>query len=260
MAEFAQIFDRILRGYILTKGTYTEDFKGNLLIRTKDVTLKDMTVRGDLILGNGIADGTIVLDNVTVTGRLLVWGGGTKAVYCQNGTNMPEVVVSRVDGPVKVIFDRDSTLAVLDTIRTSITGRASAFEETEIIFFDTSGIREAQKSLNAQAYENRITVTVPAHLFALVGDTEVKAEIRNESTLETYRVEIRRSADDAPLCEPISLAPGASVASITLKEPAVFGNVPCKVTVTSSRGSETVGTLVLELTLHTSYLWPEEVY
>ena len=110
-----------------------KDIKGSVLIRTDDVTLKDMTVDGDLIVGCGAADGKITLDNVTVKGRLLVWGGGTKAVYCNNGSQMPAVVVARVDDAVKVIYDRDSTLAVIDTIKVRITDRAKAFKETEVI-------------------------------------------------------------------------------------------------------------------------------
>ena len=85
-AEFAQIFANIIGSYITVKGSYDKDIKGSVLIRTDDVTLKDMTVDGDLIIGCGAADGKIVLDNVTVKGRLLVWGGGTKAVYCNNGS------------------------------------------------------------------------------------------------------------------------------------------------------------------------------
>ena len=78
-AEFAQIFHNIIGTYIVSKGTYDKDIKGSVLIRTDEVTLKDMTVDGDLIIGCGAADGKITLDNVTVKGRLLVWGGGTKA-------------------------------------------------------------------------------------------------------------------------------------------------------------------------------------
>ena len=123
-AEFAQIFHNIIGTYIVSKGTYDKDIKGSVLIRTDEVTLKDMTVDGDLIIGCGAADGKITLDNVIVKGRLLVWGGGTKAVYCNNGSQMPAVVVARVDDAVKVIYDRDSTLAVIDTIKVRITERA----------------------------------------------------------------------------------------------------------------------------------------
>ena len=122
-AEFAQIFANIISSYITVKGTYDKDIKGSVLIRTDEVTLQNMTVDGDLIIGCGAADGKITLDNVTVKGRLLVWGGGTKAVYCNAGTNMPAVVVARVDDAVKVIYDRDSTLAVIDTIKMCIRDR-----------------------------------------------------------------------------------------------------------------------------------------
>ena len=87
-AEFAQIFHNIIGSYITVKGSYDKDIKGSVLIRTDDVELKNLTVDGDLIIGCGAADGKITLDNVTVKGRLLVWGGGTKAVYCNNGTNI----------------------------------------------------------------------------------------------------------------------------------------------------------------------------
>ena len=153
-AEFAQIFHNIIGTYIVSKGTYDKDIKGSVLIRSDEVTLKDMTVDGDLIIGCGAADGKIVLDNVTVKGRLLVWGGGTKAVYCNAGTNMPAVVVARVDDAVKVIYDRDSTLAVIDTIKVRITERAKQHKETEVIFYDVSGLREAQKQLNAVGERN----------------------------------------------------------------------------------------------------------
>ena len=130
-AEFAQIFHNIIGTYITAKGSYDKDIKGSVLVRTADVELKDLTVDGDLIIGCGAADGKIVLDNVNVTGRLLVWGGGTKAVYCNNGTNMPAVVVARVDDAVKVIYDRDSTLAVIDTIKVRITERAKQHKDSQ---------------------------------------------------------------------------------------------------------------------------------
>ena len=258
-AEFAQIFANIIGTYIVSKGTYDKDIKGNVLIRTDEVTLKDMTVDGDLIIGCGAADGKITLDNVTVKGRLLVWGGGTKAVYCNNGTQMPEVVVARVDDAVKVIYDRDSTLAVIDTIKVRITERAKQHKETEVIFYDVSGLREAQKQLNAIVADNQIALTAPAHLYALVGATDVKAEFTNNSKNDTYKVEIRRNKDNALIADAFELAAGKSISTLTLLEAPEFGNVDCTVIVTAFRDGKQIGTLNTELTLHTAYLWPKEV-
>ena len=258
-AEFAQIFANIIGSYITVKGTYDKDIKGSVLVRTDDVTLQNMTVDGDLIIGCGAADGKIVLDNVKVTGRLLVWGGGTKAVYCNNGTQMPEVVVARVDDAVKVIYDRDSTLAVIDTIKTRITDRAKAFKETEIIFYDVSGLREAQKQLNAIVADNQIDITAPAHLYALVGEQSVKAEFVNNSKSDTYKIEIRRNKDNTLIADAFELAAGKSISTLTLLEIPEFGNVDCTVTITAFRDGKQIGTLNTELTLHTAYLWPKEV-
>ena len=258
-AEFAQIFANIIGTYIVSKGTYGKDIKGSVLIRTDDVTLKDMTVDGDLIVGCGAADGKIVLDNVTVKGRLLVWGGGVAAIYCNNGTNMPAVVVARVDDAVKVIYDRDSTLAVIDTIKTRITERAKQHKETEIIFYDVSDLREAQKQLNAIVADNQIDITAPAHLYALVGSIDVKAEFTNNSKSDTYKIEIRRNKDDSLIADAFELAAGKSISALTLLETPAFGNTDCTVTITSYRDGKQIGTLNTELTLHTAYLWPKEV-
>ena len=258
-AEFAQIFANIIGSYITVKGSYDKDIKGSALIRTDDVTLQNMTVDGDLIIGCGAADGKITLDNVTVKGRLLVWGGGTKAVYCNAGTNMPAVVVARVDDAVKVIYDRDSTLAVIDTIKVRITERAKQHKETEVIFYDVSGLREAQKQLNAIVADNQIDITAPAHLYALVGESSVKAEFRNNSANDTYRVEIRRNKDDSLIADAFELAAGKSISTLALLEAPEFGNTDCIVTITAYRDGKQIGTLNTELTLHTAYLWPKEV-
>ena len=258
-SEFAQIFYNIIGTYIVSKGTYDKDIKGSVLIRTDDVELKNLTVDGDLIIGCGAADGKVTLDNVTVTGRLLVWGGGTKAVYCNNGTNMSAVVVARVDDAVKVIYDRDSTLAVIDTIKTRITERAKQNKETEIIFYDVSGLREAQKQLNAIVADNKIALTAPAHLYALVGESSVKAEFINNCKSDTYKIEIRRNKDNALITDAFELAAGKSVSTLTLLEAPEFGNVECTVIVTAFRDGKQIGSMQTELTLHTAYLWPKEV-
>ena len=258
-AEFAQIFHNIIGSYITVKGTYDKDIKGSVLIRTDDVELKNLTVDGDLIIGCGAADGKITLDNVTVKGRLLVWGGGTKAVYCNAGTNMPAVVVARVDDAVKVIYDRDSTLAVIGTIKVRITERAKQHKETEVIFYDVSGLREAQKQLNAIVADNQIALTAPAHLYALVGEQSVKAEFVNNSKADTYKIEIRRNKDNTLIADAFELAAGKSISTLTLLEIPEFGNVDCTVTITAFRDGKQIGTLNTELTLHTAYFWPKEV-
>ena len=258
-AEFAQLYFNIIQSYIAKSGSYTKDYKGNLLVRTKDVELKDMSIDGDLIIGNGVADGKITLSNVKISGRLVVWGAGTAAVYCSNGTTAAEVIACRVDGPVKVIFDRESTLLVYDKIKTRITERAGKFPETEIVFYAMDDLLNAQRDLNKMVDENLIQAEIPAHLYAIVGEQTVSVMLKNNSKTDTYTIEIRRDSDGSLIADPITLAAGASVSSITLKEAPEYGNATCTATVTATRDGKTVGTLEVKTALHAAYLWPKEV-
>ena len=258
-AEFAQIFHNIIGSYITVKGSYDKDIKGSVLIRTDDVELKNLTVDGDLIIGNGVADGKVTLSNVKISGRLVVWGGGTAAVYCSNGTTAAEVIACRVDGPVKVIFDRESTLLVYDKIKTRITERAGKFPETEIVFYAMDDLLNAQRDLNKMVDENLIQAEIPAHLYAIVGEQTVSATLKNGSKTDSYTIEIRRDFDGSLIADPITLAAGASVSSITLKEAPEYGNAACTATITATRDGKTVGTLEVKTALHAAYLWPKEV-
>ena len=131
--------------------------------------------------------------------------------------------------------------------------------EGEIIFYDVSGLREAQKDLNSIVENNLLAVTVPAHLYALVGATDVKAEFTNNSKSDTYKVEIRRNKDNALIADAFELAAGKSILTLTLLEAPEFGNVDCTVTVTAFRDGKQIGSMQTELTLHAAYLWPKEV-
>lgn len=254
-AEFAQVFANIIGEYITTSGAYTGDREGSLLVRTDDVTLKDLTVYGDLILGCGAADGAVTLDNVTVTGRVVVWGGGTDAVRMGNGTAVADLIVCRVDNPVKVIFDRDSTLKVYDTIEVTITDRADAFEETEVLFYDISGILGEQDQVNGTVEDSQIAISIPAHLYATVGDTALPAELVNGNEGDTYQVELRRDDTGELAAEPVTLTPNGALLAMRLVEPLPMGDYPCTATVTATRDSQVLGTVDIAVTIHSGYLW-----
>ena len=254
-AEFAQLFHNIIGTYITASGTYTQDYEGNLLVRTDGVTLQDMTIDGDLIIGCGAADGEVTLDHVTVTGRVVVWGGGTDAVWMNNGTDVADLIVCRVDEAVKVIFDRDSTLAVYEDIQVTITDRAEQFDETEVIFYDISDILEEQDKVDGALEDSELSISMPAHLYATVDETTLVTEIVDQSDTDLYRVELRRDDTGELVAEPVEIAPGATQLALALTEPLPLGNYPCTATVTAVRDGQTVGALELAVTLHVAYLW-----
>ena len=103
-----RVMDNLLKNYINKEGTYTEDYSGNLMINVPNVTLKGLTVTGDLIIGDGVGDGEVTLDDVTVTGRVLVRGGGENSIKIIGNSNIKNIIIARVDGIVR-IYAEDGT-------------------------------------------------------------------------------------------------------------------------------------------------------
>ncbi len=104
-AEFAKIMDNLVKVYIKEAGTYTSLSKGNVMINVPNVTLKDVTVEGDLIIGDGVGDGDVVLDNVNVTGRTIIRGGGENSIRITGNSNIKNIVIARVDGKIRVLAE-----------------------------------------------------------------------------------------------------------------------------------------------------------
>lgn len=101
--EFAQVFYNMLRNYITKAGTYTEDCTGNVIVNVPGVVLKDAKISGDLIIGEGVGDGDMTLDNVQLTGRLVVRGGGEHSIIIRNKTSVGNVIVNKTgDGGVRL--------------------------------------------------------------------------------------------------------------------------------------------------------------
>ena len=101
-AEFAQLMYNVIKQYINTAGEFSTVASGNIMINVPGVVLKDVTINGDLIVGDGVGDGNVILDNITVNGRLLVRGGGLNSVIIIGGSIKGKVVIAKVNGNVRV--------------------------------------------------------------------------------------------------------------------------------------------------------------
>lgn len=112
-AEFAQVMYNIIKQYIRAAGEYTEVTDGNIMVNVPGVTLKNVKINGDLIVGDGVDDGDLVLDNVTVKGRLIVRGGGVNSIIIIGGSVEGEVIIAKVDGNIRVSVEDDADVEVI---------------------------------------------------------------------------------------------------------------------------------------------------
>lgn len=99
-AEFAQVMDALVAAYA-DQDLKDQTVEGNLILRTNS-TLENVTVKGDLILADGVSAAT--LKNVTVTGRLVV-RGGTDGVSLTKSTPKKGIQLANPNGTPKVTVD-----------------------------------------------------------------------------------------------------------------------------------------------------------
>lgn len=112
-AEFAQMMDNLVKTY-LGAGLYSKDYNGNVVINEANALLQGSTIKGDLIIGDGVGTGKTVLEDVKVTGRLIVRSGYVEVL---GNSNIKDVIVGHDYVTLKGKFDQ-VTLAASDTTLT----------------------------------------------------------------------------------------------------------------------------------------------
>ncbi|MCQ5128469.1 S-layer homology domain-containing protein [Butyricicoccus faecihominis] len=110
-AEFAQIADNLVSAYLPKEYTGTAD--GNAMVREAGAVLDKADIKGDLILGDGVGDGNVTIRDSKVSGRLVVRGGGVHSIIISGSTEIGTVVVSKVDGNVRVATEGNAKVQTI---------------------------------------------------------------------------------------------------------------------------------------------------
>jgi len=119
-AEAVKMIDSIAGNLINVEGTYTGNFDGNLVVNTDGITLKDMSIAGDLFLAHGIGEGNVTLSNVNIDGRVVVRGGGENSIILDNTSITGTLLVIKKDGKVRIVVRGDSEVPYIQVSSSSI--------------------------------------------------------------------------------------------------------------------------------------------
>ncbi|MDR2899278.1 MAG: S-layer homology domain-containing protein, partial [Clostridiales bacterium] len=78
----------------LTASAYAK----TVVVRHPDVEIENKAFDGDLIIGQGVGDGDITLDSVTVNGSLVVYGGGSNTIHIIGNSDINNVIGAKTTG------------------------------------------------------------------------------------------------------------------------------------------------------------------
>ena len=176
-AEMAQIMCNIFQSVYET-GDVTGSYQATVLVRG-EANVHDAVFDGDLILANGLGEKSLDLNNITVKGRLVVWGGS--AVNISGKSTVEGVVLPRNDGPVQVVFDAAAT--ELSEKGCSIVKPSTMDRGNKVLFTD-------------KADAPTITFDLPAYLY--VGDSATVKTTLTDADAVTWELTRDGKSYDMP--------------------------------------------------------------
>ena len=113
-AEVVTILERMVGGFVREGGVYTESCSGNLVVNAGNVTLKNMTVEGDLIVADGVAEGDVYLEGVTVRGNIILRGCGENSFHIMPGCQVKNVIVTKTTGGrIRLVNESGETIPMI---------------------------------------------------------------------------------------------------------------------------------------------------
>ncbi|WNS40859.1 LamG-like jellyroll fold domain-containing protein [Paenibacillus sp. MMS20-IR301] len=108
-AESLRLMNSLSGEILNSKGDYTANSARNVIISTGDVVLADTRIAGNLYLTEGIGEGQVTLNNVTVSGEIRVSGGGENSVVLNN-SGTAKLVLHKANGKVRILAEGSSSI------------------------------------------------------------------------------------------------------------------------------------------------------
>ena len=183
-AEFAQVMYNLVSVYLSAEGSYTDSVEGNVVINASGVTLRDMTITGDLIIGDGVGNGDVTLDGVTVEGRVVVRAGGENSIHIINSSDVGSIVISKKgDGGVRIRAEEGCRIQVVyvddgndDVILEGTYNAVTVESDTPLTLKDAEVTTLSVKAQNAAVtLKGSSTVTV-ANISSSAGGAKLTVE------------------------------------------------------------------------------------
>jgi S-layer homology domain. len=212
--ELAQIFYKMTSNYIKAPGTYKKLVSGNVIIRVPHVTLKDVTIKGDLIIGDGVGKGDITLDNVVVTGRTVVRGGGINSIHVVNGTDLNgTVIIDNVNNQVRMVTDLGTS------VQDVYVGSAVLLEGT----FGIVNVIGANDSASAPGLEVKGTVqslSIDSNTNVTIDKASEVKTVSISSAVRDTKLDIQGSVQDMSIRSASNINVSGTVTNITVNSTA----------------------------------------
>ncbi|MCL2046761.1 MAG: Ig-like domain-containing protein [Oscillospiraceae bacterium] len=156
-AEAIKILDNLfINVYMPETGLRNVYLQGGLLIQSPGAELRDVIIDGDIIIGDGVGDGNVVISNSTINGSLVVRGGGPNSITLSNTTVSKGIYVASFGADTRVAVADNSTVPILETV-SNVTVSGSGVAQITVL---ENAMRNATVNLNGVSLD-RLSIDGP---------------------------------------------------------------------------------------------------
>jgi hypothetical protein len=243
-AQIMQVLDNAVTDIV--KADKAAQSEKSVIVNKADATLSEGVISGDLIIAQGVGDGDVTLDDVTVQGRLVIFGGGANSIHVKGKSSIPSVVVGKTFGQA-ARFVVESADAVVGTVTVLAESKAtvSTTNGAEIARIEVEPTFEVSDTGEVVAAEvaaaTEVTISAKAAAVEIAAENAVLT-LSSGAVIDNLTVETKAT---------VTVASGATVAEAVVEASDVTisgaGTVEA-VTVTEGAGSgveiKTPGTTV----------------
>ncbi|MDK2942851.1 MAG: hypothetical protein PWP56_2364 [Acetobacterium sp.] len=144
-------------------GTYgpktgVEVIENDVVINTPDVILQNLRIKGNLTIGEGVGEGDVTLNNITVDGETYIRGGGKNSIHINGGDYNKITIQQTSSGQVRIVATDAAGLEV-------------------VVSEDAKG----EDIILEGAFEN-VQIDAPDVKISTQGDTTIKEMVLGESS------------------------------------------------------------------------------
>jgi len=124
-----------------TGGTYSGGaVNGSVIISAAGVNLKNTTISGDLLIASTVGEGNVDLDNVTVTGKIIINGGGVNSVKLHNMHSALVEIDKATGEDVRVATDATSSIGAVLLSTSGIVDQTAASKKGNVIVENNASV------------------------------------------------------------------------------------------------------------------------
>lgn len=221
--ETVTILDNIVKGFYNSAGTYTQNADGTVVVNSADAVLKNMNITGDLIISEGVGDGDIILEDVTLGGALIVRGGGENSIHFRGSkTQIPNVKMEKKDGNVRLATDGQAKVGnvlVKDEskeVKLEGTFTSVNVSSTNIVRVQKANITKLSVDIekaNIRVDSNSIVETLEVPSNAKSSELYIEGTVKN---LQALAKSVNLQTTTSSIIETLTVSESASNADINL--------------------------------------------